>query len=266
MTPNDNIKLIIERQKLLESAVTDAQRKLYEMLLEDIEKNYDSPSKIILIFKKFKALVNDAIIVQFVKDINSIVDINESYFTDFLDISRPKVVGATNEAKLFLQDRFGVNFETGEIVKNSYLDTFIADDSVLNDIRKFTFRSRTADIGYSKYRKGLAKLINGSNGNAGILERHYQTFAYDTYQQTDRVIHKQVSEKLGLRKYLYIGGEMATTRPFCHSRTGKVFTSDEIKSWANLNFQGKSNPYDPFINCGGYNCRHHLRAVTDSYK
>ena len=47
-----------------------------------------------------------------------------------------------------------------------------------------------------------------------------------------------------------------TTRPFCRANLNKVFSEEEANSlWTSTRWAGKSGT-DPFINRGGYRCRH----------
>lgn len=72
-----------------------------------------------------------------------------------------------------------------------------------------------------------------------------------------RITHIEKAKKAGITKFLYVGPDDEITRPFCAERVDKVFTQDEIDSWDNE--QG----LPAAIYCGGYNCRHHLRPISD---
>jgi hypothetical protein len=56
-------------------------------------------------------------------------------------------------------------------------------------------------------------------------------------------------------KYKYVGGIILTTRPFCNSHNGKVYSQTEITNIWSGSWEGKA-PGDPFAVRGGYNCRH----------
>jgi hypothetical protein len=57
--------------------------------------------------------------------------------------------------------------------------------------------------------------------------------------------------------FLYVGPDDIKTRDFCAERVDKVFSREEIEDWDNGNMDG-----DPFLVCGGWNCRHQLRRVS----
>jgi hypothetical protein len=49
---------------------------------------------------------------------------------------------------------------------------------------------------------------------------------------------------------------ITTTRDFCRRNLNKVFTEEEARNvWSNQSWSGKSGS-DPFVNRGGYRCRH----------
>lgn len=68
------------------------------------------------------------------------------------------------------------------------------------------------------------------------------------------------SQKAGVDHFRYVGGIIATSRPFCRSHNNKVYTSKEIDAIWRQSWGGKA-PGDPFVARGGYNCRHWWVAV-----
>ena len=72
-----------------------------------------------------------------------------------------------------------------------------------------------------------------------------------------RSITQKKANDLGLNLFLYVGPLDKITRPFCRARVGKIYTREEINSWDN----GQGLPANLY--CGGYNCRHDLRPITE---
>jgi hypothetical protein len=82
---------------------------------------------------------------------------------------------------------------------------------------------------------------------------------------------------MGYQCALYQGGIIATTRPFCKKRNGKVFTRDEIKLFGTSKdkfggyerkgdgyFKGKyKSGYNPLTDAGCYNCRHFYNWISN---
>jgi uncharacterized protein with gpF-like domain len=78
-----------------------------------------------------------------------------------------------------------------------------------------------------------------------------------TVMAYNRIVNLEKAKKAGITKFLYVGPDDQVTRPFCVERVGQVWSTEEIDSWDN----GQGLPAN--IYCGGYNCRHHLRPLSD---
>jgi hypothetical protein len=85
---------------------------------------------------------------------------------------------------------------------------------------------------------------------------------------------EKIGRDLGLEWYLFTGGVMDDTLPFCNSKNGKLFHYLEIMAWANESWEGK-NPRTTentiFRHVGGFcnagaiktKCHHQLMAVSE---
>lgn len=95
----------------------------------------------------------------------------------------------------------------------------------------------------------------------GTLERHVRQITNDALSVFNRTYLQAVTNDLELNKYKYSGSTIRDTREFCVQRSNKVYTEQEVKSWASISWQGKmrgTNQTTIFQYCGGYNCRHIL--------
>lgn len=257
------IEYIAKRQELLATAVSKIQEKLFEEVLSQIDKIVKDPATLDSIFNNFTKTQHSKVVQQFAVDIMNIGKLNENYF---------KAVAANVDAKDYksikksvdgyLLDRFGLN-NAGGAVKDGFIDSFVKDPSLKRTLKEFAYKTQTSGGGLQEFKQGFKDLIVGNEQKVGALQRHYSTFAYDTYQQADAAVQDQYADKLGLTACLYLGGEISGTRPFCRERNGKVFLKDEIEDWKKISFAGKPANYNPFLDRGGYNCRHHLNYITD---
>jgi hypothetical protein len=109
-------------------------------------------------------------------------------------------------------------------------------------------------------RRALQNKIVGNK----LAERYYSRWTSDIYSQYQRLGANEVRKDIGLRFAIYQGGLIESSRPFCEKRNGEVFHEDEVKSWVNLEFEGKPETgYNPITDLGGYNCRHRLDWISD---
>jgi hypothetical protein len=121
------------------------------------------------------------------------------------------------------------------------------------------------------YIKLLKVHITGTENIDGSLVKYYKGFAFDTYQQFDRVSNVEYAKELDLQAFIYEGGLIETSREFCIKRDGKVFTIDEAATWVNDPTLPKTKEeretgvviYNPLEDFGRFNCRHMIRYISN---
>ena len=124
--------------------------------------------------------------------------------------------------------------------------------------------------------KALQGVIEGTDTTDGRLLANVRTTAGTAQAIADRSYAAAVNDELGIEYFQYLGGEIATTRPFCEHREGAIFHRKEIESWGdgknsagindirNGTWDGRIDGTDSrsiFTFVGGWNCRHYLVPV-----
>lgn len=124
--------------------------------------------------------------------------------------------------------------------------------------------------------KALQIVIEGDDKTDGRLLANVRTTAGTAQAIADRSYSAAVNEELGIEYFQYLGGEIATTRPFCEHREGGIYHRKEIESWGegknsagindikDGNWDGRIEGTDSksiFTFVGGWNCRHFLVPV-----
>ena len=124
--------------------------------------------------------------------------------------------------------------------------------------------------------KALQGVIEGTDTTDGRLLANVRTTANTAQAIADRSYAAAVNEELGIEYFQYLGGEIATTRPFCEHREGAIFHRREIEAWGdgknsagindirNGTWDGRIDGTDSksiFTFVGGWNCRHFLVPV-----
>jgi hypothetical protein len=176
-------------------------------------------------------------------------------------LSDKKTVKALEKNLEFIKERIG--FDGKKIIPNSYLDKISVTPEVKSEIADYMTNSIANKSSYKNLSKGFKELIKGTPDSSGLLERYHNQYTFDTFNQVDESLNKVFAESLGVDQYFLYGGTvMKRTRPFCRERAGNVYTVEEAKKWNSLEFQGKSTPYNFFIDRGGYNCRHSINYIT----
>lgn len=189
------------------------------------------------------------------RTIPAIDSANESYFESVASAFKPNrqfIASIQNQAietvnSYLLQDglRAQVKIPLDQIL-NQNINTGGSFSGMLEQVRAFVKGNDDLDGRLLSYSRGILK---------------------DTLFQYARAYQNSVTDDLGLVWYLYSGGIMDKSRPFCIARSGKYFHQKEIESWAALEWAGK-NPLTTessiFILAGGWNCGHQLIPVHES--
>jgi hypothetical protein len=89
--------------------------------------------------------------------------------------------------------------------------------------------------------KALQGVIEGSGKTDGRLLANVRNVAGTAQAIADRSYSAAVNEELGIEYYQYLGGEIATTRPFCQHREGQIFHRKEIEAWGDGKNSGGIN-------------------------
>lgn len=112
----------------------------------------------------------------------------------------------------------------------------------------------------------VRNFIQGDDELDGRLISYSRGILRDTLFDYSRAFQQSITADLKLEYYLYSGGIMDKTRPFCAERVGNFYHETEIKKWVNREWQGKrqgTTASSIFIFCGGYNCTHSLVPVDE---
>lgn len=251
---------IARRQAALSAKVAAIQRRLTQQLDAASERILGSPATAdgpLLQWAKTD-LVNT--VSQWAGDILAVGASNGDYFRQ-LATSTKDYLAVQAQAVPLLLNRFGLG-AAGELQPGGFFAGFMGDTNLASQVKQLAWKSKAAGVGLQQFKADINALVDGTPDRAGLVQRHFNTFAYDTYQQADAQTQDFYAVKLGLPAALYLGGEIAGTREFCHERQGNVYTREEIAGWAKLEFNGKTPDYNPFTDRGGYNCRHHLHYIT----
>ena len=264
MTPADSEKLarariaaIAAREAALAKRVLLIQQRLAAALDSAAEAALGKPATFDGPLGKWVKSELLPTVSQWAGDILHIGQQNGEYFRQVAASSKDYLAAQAQAVPLLL-DRFGLS-ATGAVVPGGFFGSFLGDTTLATQVKQLAWKSKASGTGLAAFKEQIKTLIASSpDGPAGLVERRFNTFAYDSYQQADAQTQDFYAVKLQLPAALYLGGEIATTREFCHQRQGNVYTREEIADWANLDFAGKNPDYNPFTDRGGYNCRHHL--------
>lgn len=262
-------ELIVESTELFGNRVYLAEKRLYNEFLSllnklEIEDGYikqNAANRAIL--AKAEQSFNDSISQSGYQDaINKALDtipridtINTAYFES--------VDSAFQVNRRFLSSLQANTIKT--------LETTLLNEGLQAEIKTPLLNILNQNINAGGSFQGMLDqvrgYIEGTPDREGKLLRYSKQLLKDTLFQYSRAYQESVTSDLGLDWYLYEGGLMQTSRPFCVARAGKFWHRKEIESWASLTWAGQAEGTTEssiFVLVGGYNCQHSLIPVHQS--
>lgn len=222
-------------------------------------KNLGKVAGLFTVFQKFQKQYRDTMLGGVLDWAGSLLGLNNDYFETF---EQPNEEIADAARRLTLQ-RWGYNTATRELIPGGYFETLFNSANVAQRTASLVNQAIAQKMPLAQFQNTFRKIFVGLPGQ-GMLERHWRTNSFDLYQRIDRTANLVYADRLGLEYAIYSGTLEEDSRPFCIARVNKVFSRPEMQSWENLQFQGKPKyGYDPFTDCGGFNCRHHLSFISN---
>lgn len=211
------------------------------------------------VFEKFQKRFEKTMLGRFLEWAGDIFGLNQRYF-ERMDKNTDSVRDQAIRQTLL---RWGYDNRRGELVAGGWLERIFANTGIAQRVASLLNQAVSVKLPLSDFLKNFRAVFVAKAG-AGMLERHFNTNAFDLYQRIDRTINFIYAERLGLTNAIYSGTLEADSRPFCIERVNKIYSLSQIQSWKKLDFQGKPKVgYEPVFDCGGFNCRHHLSWISD---
>lgn len=269
-TPTELIKQIQELQLAIESRMDEALPRVFAKLSDqvidlasDLSLDPKDRAKSLKELIKLKKDIANTIITnapyqlqvaEVIKGFEMLAELSNEYITLAIGDFKPK--------KALYEAILEANIAT---TKDALLGAGIRENfgTAIQEVLK----DNIAGIGSrSELNKTLRKFIEGSPQDAPFLNRYIKQTTNDAVMTFNAEYIQTIAEDLDVEHYYYQGTLIADSRPFCVSRAGRYFTTDEVKAWPNLKgWQGRmsgTNRTTIFIYRGGYNCRHQLWPVS----
>lgn len=182
---------------------------------------------------------------------------NEDYFSSFEDVTE----SITDKARRLTLQRWGYDGE--KLIPGGYFESLFNNQSIAQRTASLVNQAINQKMSLKDFQKTFKAVFVGIPGQ-GMLEKHWKTNSFDLYMRLDRQANLIYADELGLNYAIYSGTLEEDSRAFCIVRVNKVFDREGIEAWKGLEWQGKPKiGYDPFTDCGGFNCRHHLSWISD---
>ena len=182
---------------------------------------------------------------------------NEAYFDSFEDVTE----SITDKARRLTLQRWG--YDGAKLIPGGYFESLFNNQTIAQRTASLVNQAINQKMSLKDFQKTFKAVFVGLPGQ-GMLERHWKTNSFDLFMRLDRQANLIYADALGLNYAIYSGTLEEDSRAFCIARVNKVFDREGIEAWKGLEWQGKPKiGYDPFTDCGGFNCRHHLSWISD---
>lgn len=272
-----------KRERLLAKKVDSISIKLYDRVVNDYLSALQTQNGVLIfndtnlnliqgvdnIYRVFLQTDNIPTIKGFVKDIQKIVPLNERYFKNIAQYNLNATKEVATEA---VNKRLGVT-SSGELVKGGFAEKFITDIDLINGIKKKTIKAISQGKSFIDFRKEMKLHIQGEPelARSGAVHQYYRNYAYDSYQQADRLTGNIFAEELELRYFIYQGGLQSNSRNLCQACNNKIIDSLEWKEmkYNSLKIKyregipnGKNGTWKPMLNLGGFGCKHSIDWIS----
>jgi hypothetical protein len=273
--------LITKQSDKLNAQINRAQNKFFKLINDGLLSSLPTdengvlkmdmnshflPSKFDDFYDQFSEDEIKPVIGSFSKGIKKLLTANADYF-DSIDPN-----GKHEETKASVLGTLGVSGAV--LVGGSLLYSILSDRAAIQAVKSIVMSSISAGLTLPMLRTAVEEVVLRRGG--GLLKNLFEEKLPDPYVKIDRFIGQKYATDLQLNYAIYQGGTIGTSRDFCIERNNKVFSRDEILKFGTPNdrfggytdkslgeFQGKTDPYDPLTDCGGYNCRHSWDHISD---
>lgn len=276
------IKELLDAEKRTSKAVKKLQQELFNLIASEytplfklgkdgrvLNNKFNAAllAKIDDIFDSLGSAMTKDVLSVFVNGLFGSIVTSAEYY-EALGLGE-KVAKSALSVKSVLETKLGIK-PSGALKKDGYIYKLGRTESVRQRLKTYVLTSLTGDVAFTDFQLGFRNLVIGNRRvkslpTTGVLERYFDQFAYDAFNQVDASANIQFAEELSLTHFQYTGSLIATSRRFCEKRAGKVFTVAETANWKNdpdLIDKKTKDSYSPLVERGRYRCRHFLKFIT----
>jgi hypothetical protein len=257
-----NTRLAIEIRPKLQQAIEE----LYLAKVQTFINDYDKIAGTIVatygklpIPAEFKQITEaDLITIQQLKKIA--FSQFQNLATEFTNTLAQEVYQSSLVGKPFtdvvqtIRDKINGIYQQADTVKQQQLVDFIQKQKIAGKTNTEDFKTAVDEL----------KQTYGSTVTGANLAVYSSQIVQDALMGFDGQFAKYRADELGLTSFVYYGSIIRDSRDFCVEHANQVFTEEEARALWQQDWQGKSGS-DPFLDRGGYNCRHHWQPISTDW-
>lgn len=224
------------------------------------------PSRLDTFFDDFQADHIKPIVSGFASNAKKLIRQNQQYF-DTIERSE-------NHDQIKEQVLSAIGISGSVVLGGSLLYNILSNRSVIQSVKSMVLGAVNSSVSITSLKVSVEEVVLKKEG--GLFKKMFNEVMPDPYVKLDRFIGGKYASDLNLTYAIYQGGLIKTSRPFCIERNNRVFSRDEIMKFGTPydkyggysdksrgEFQGKTEPYDPLTDLGGFNCRHQFDWISN---
>jgi len=257
-----NTRLAIEIRPQLQQAIEEIYLKKVQTFINDYDK---VAGTIVATYGKLPIPIEFKQITQ--TDLVTIQQLKKLAFTQFQNLGNEftntlakEIYQSTLVGKPFgdvvqtIRDKINGIYQAADTAKQQQLVTFIQDQKALGNMS-----SPDVQTAVDELKQNYGSTVTGDN-----LYSYSSQIVQDALMGFDGQFAKYRADELGLTSFIYYGSIIRDSRDFCVEHANQVFTEEEARALWQQDWQGKSGS-DPFLDRGGYNCRHHWQPISTDW-
>ena len=253
-SPTLTTQLAIELRPALKTLIEENYLKEATLLVseyDEIVKQYQALIKPLPLPANFKSLTKADL-----NTINNLKFLSFSGFEEvanrFLNVIADNVYQSAVTGKPFNQMVKEIRGAINGVYQRS-------NENAINRLTDYVAKNRYSTNKSILDKVAIAKTqLNGKYASdilGNNMRRYASQIAHDSIMQFDGQFTKYKANEAGITSFKYTGTNITTTRDFCRRHVSQVFTEEEARTLWSSRWKGKSGS-DPFVNRGGYRCRH----------
>jgi len=181
-----------------------------------------------------------------------------------LDYFKSIGINASSKDIAYLGAMIGISGK--KIVKNSFLWNLGKMGEVRQRLQDLVLNAVSSGQKLNLLVRNVKPIFKSSKKARSLLSKYYLKYAFNPVMQTLNSVSYKLAKQYGATHFLYAGDLIEKSRTFCIQRAGKTYSIEEGNSWNQIEWNGKIEGVDFFVQCGGWACRHHLEWKLNKSK
>ena len=222
--------------------------------------NITQQKKVRKLVENFNKTFGGKIAERIAKGVSRIITFNKKYFGTMSE--KKAVTAATKSAEKKVLLNLGWDPVKKAAIKDSWLYNIANDDKIAGQIVREFNKGIAGKKDRSVFVKDFEKKFFGKTN--GIVEARFKQQTNDIYATYDRQVQLELADQLKYNNFIWAHTVKDTSTDFCRQRSNIIYSREFAEKWdSDLDWQGKKDGNDIFIDGHGYNCRSTLNWISD---